>query len=58
MTRRGRESGGNLETKDEPQQPLEQLIANRRAKLDALVELGQDPFPRRYRVDLSVSEAR
>ena len=47
-----------METKDEPQQPLEQLIANRRAKLDALVELGQDPFPRRYRVDLSVSEAR
>jgi lysyl-tRNA synthetase class 2 len=47
-----------LETKDESQQPLEQLIANRRANLDALIELGQDPFPRRFRVDLSVSEAR
>jgi lysyl-tRNA synthetase class 2 len=47
-----------LETKDEAQQPVEQLIANRRAKLDALLELGQDPYPRRYRVDESVSEAR
>jgi lysyl-tRNA synthetase class 2 len=37
---------------------VEQLIANRRAKLDALLELGQDPYPRRYRVDESVSEAR
>ena len=47
-----------METKDEAQQPVEQLIANRRAKLDALLELGQDPYPRRYRVDESVSEAR
>jgi lysyl-tRNA synthetase class 2 len=47
-----------LESRDEGQQPVEQLIANRRAKLDALVELGQDPFPRRYRVESAVSEIR
>ena len=47
-----------METKDESQQPVEQLIANRRAKLDALRELGQDPYPRRFRVERSVSEAR
>jgi lysyl-tRNA synthetase class 2 len=47
-----------LETKDESQQPVEQLTANRRAKLDALREMGQDPYPRRFRVELSVSEAR
>jgi lysyl-tRNA synthetase class 2 len=47
-----------LETKDESQQPVEQLIANRRGKLDALREMGQDPYPRRYRVERSVSEAR
>jgi len=40
------------------QQPVEQLIANRRGKLDALREMGQDPYPRRYRVERSVSEAR
>jgi lysyl-tRNA synthetase class 2 len=47
-----------LETKDEGQQPVEQLISNRRAKLEALREMGQDPFPRRFRVELSVAEAR
>jgi lysyl-tRNA synthetase class 2 len=47
-----------LETKEEGQQPVEQLISNRRAKLDALREMGQDPFPRRFRVELSVNEAR
>ncbi len=47
-----------MEEKDEIQQPVEQLIANRRAKLDALYELGKDPYPRRYRVEESVSEAR
>jgi len=47
-----------VEKNDESQQPLEQLLANRRAKLDALVELGLDPFPRRFRVDESVSSAR
>jgi lysyl-tRNA synthetase class 2 len=47
-----------LETKDESQQPVEQLIANRRAKLDALREMGQDPYPRRFRVERSVSETR
>jgi len=47
-----------LETKDESQQPAEQLIANRRAKLDALREMGLDPYPRRFRVEQSVSEVR
>ena len=47
-----------METKDESQQPVEQLIANRRAKLDALREMGKDPYPRRFRVERSVSEAR
>ena len=47
-----------METKDESQQPVEQLIANRRAKLDALREMGQDPYPRRFRVERSVSEVR
>jgi lysyl-tRNA synthetase class 2 len=58
MTRRGTLWRNFLETKDESQQPVEQLIANRRAKLDALREMGQDPFPRRFRVELSVSDAR
>jgi lysyl-tRNA synthetase class 2 len=47
-----------LETKDENQQPVEQLVANRQAKLDALREMGQNPYPRRFRVELSVSDAR
>jgi lysyl-tRNA synthetase class 2 len=47
-----------LETKDESQQPVEQLVANRQAKLDALREMGQNPYPRRFRVELSVSAAR
>jgi len=58
MTRRGNSVEECLETKDETQQPVEQLIANRRAKLDALRDMGQDPYPRRFRVELSVSEAR
>ena len=44
-----------MEKNDEAQQPLEQLLANRRTKLEALVELGLDPFPRRFRVEESVS---
>jgi len=40
------------------QQPLETLIANRRAKLDRLRELGVDPFPTRFRVSASISEVR
>ncbi len=47
-----------METKDDTQQPVEQLIANRRAKLEALRELGHEPFPRRFRVEQSVSQAR
>jgi len=47
-----------LQSTDEGQQPVEQLIANRRAKLEALYELGQDPYPRRFRVEESVSQVR
>ena len=47
-----------MESREEGQQPVEQLIANRRAKLDALIELGQDPYPRRFRVEDSVSAVR
>jgi lysyl-tRNA synthetase class 2 len=47
-----------VETKDETQQPLEQLIANREAKLEALRELGKEPYPRRFRVERSISELR
>jgi lysyl-tRNA synthetase class 2 len=47
-----------VESKDETQQPLEQLIANRRAKLKALRDMGKEPFPRRYRVEQSISVLR
>ncbi len=47
-----------MATKDDAQQPLEQLIAHRRAKLDALRELGREPYPRRFRVEESISELR
>ena len=40
------------------QQPIEQLIANRLAKLDELRELGVDVYPTRYRVDESVGDAK
>ncbi len=40
------------------QQPIETLIANRRAKLERLVAAGWDPFPPRFRVSKSVTEAR
>ena len=40
------------------QQPIEQLIANRLAKLDELRQLGVEPYPTRYRVDESVSAAK
>ena len=40
------------------QQPIEQLIANRLAKLDELRQLGVEPFPTRYRVEESVSAAK
>ena len=39
-------------------QPIEQLIANRRAKLDELRELGLEPYPARFRVDESVGAAK
>jgi lysyl-tRNA synthetase class 2 len=47
-----------VESKEESQQPVEQLIANRRAKLEALRDLGQEPYPRRFRVESSVSQVR
>jgi len=37
------------------QQPIEQLIENRRSKLEQLRELGVEPFPGRFRVEESVS---
>ncbi|MCK5379428.1 MAG: lysine--tRNA ligase, partial [Acidobacteria bacterium] len=40
------------------QQPLEKLIADRRAKLDALRDRGLDPYPSRFRVQTSVSDVR
>ncbi|MEJ2188246.1 MAG: lysine--tRNA ligase [Acidobacteriota bacterium] len=46
-----------MESKD-PQQPIEQLLANRRAKLDAIRDLGIDPYPRRFRVEESVTAVR
>jgi len=39
-------------------QPIEQLIANRLAKLGELRELGLEPYPARFRVDESVSAAK
>ncbi len=38
------------------QQPLEQLIANRRGKLESLRELGVEPYPARFRVQASVTD--
>jgi lysyl-tRNA synthetase class 2 len=43
---------------DHRQQPLETLLANRRAKLDGLREIGQEPYPSRFRVDASISDVR
>ena len=40
------------------QQPVEQLIENRRGKLARVREAGLNPFPARYRVDESVSDVR
>ncbi len=45
-------------TVDKAQQPLEQLIANRRAKLNELKEMGIEPYPSRFRVDESVGAVR
>ncbi len=42
----------------ETQQPVEQLIANRREKLASLRELGVDPYPRRFRVPESIGSLR
>jgi lysyl-tRNA synthetase class 2 len=47
-----------VESRDDAQQPVEQLIANRRAKLEALKALGHEPYPRRFRVAASVSSLR
>ncbi len=40
------------------QQPLDKLIGDRRAKLDALRDRGLDPYPSRFRVETSVSDIR
>jgi lysyl-tRNA synthetase class 2 len=40
------------------QQPLDTLLANRRAKLQAMRELGLEPYPTRFRVDESISRVR
>jgi lysyl-tRNA synthetase class 2 len=45
-------------SESEKQQPLETLLANRRAKLDGLREMGVDPYPGRFRLDLTVGEVR
>ena len=39
-------------------QPIEQLIANRQAKLEQLRDLGHDPYPGRYRVEQSLGQVR
>jgi len=45
-------------TVDKAQQPLEQLIANRRSKMNDLKEMGIDPYPPRFRVAESVTTVR
>ncbi len=45
-------------TETSSQQPLEKLIADRRAKLERLVDSGMDPYPARFRVDQSIAEVR
>ncbi len=45
-------------TVDKAQQPLEQLIANRLAKLNELKEMGIEPYPSRFRVGESVGAVR
>jgi len=42
----------------EKQQPLETLLANRRAKLDGLREMDIDPYPGRFRVTTSINDVR
>ena len=46
-----------MESKD-GKQPIEQLIANRIAKLEELRALGLEPYPTRYRLDDSVSAVK
>jgi lysyl-tRNA synthetase class 2 len=45
-------------TDTEGQQPIGQLIANRRAKLDSLRSSGVEPYPTRFRVDQSILQVR
>jgi lysyl-tRNA synthetase class 2 len=45
-------------TRDQKQQPLEVLLANRRAKLASLREAGLEPFPNRFRVERSITDVR
>ncbi len=43
---------------DDKQQPLETLLANRRAKLIGLREAGHEPYPNRFRVEQSITDVR
>ena len=45
-------------SESEKQQPLETLLANRRAKLDGLRELGIDPFPQQFRGSIPLADVR
>jgi lysyl-tRNA synthetase class 2 len=45
-------------TDKDGQQPIEQLIANRRAKLDSLRSSGHEPYPNRFRVEQSILQVR
>jgi lysyl-tRNA synthetase class 2 len=44
--------------RDQKQQPLEALLANRRAKLAGLREAGLEPYPNRFRVERSITDVR
>ncbi len=46
------------DSSDDRRQPLETLLANRRAKLEGLRQLGLDPYPSRFRVPESISAMR
>jgi lysyl-tRNA synthetase class 2 len=45
-------------SEDQIQPPIEKLIADRRSKLEALRDLGHEPYPTRYRVPQSISAVR
>ena len=47
-----------MTTESESQQPIEKLIGDRRAKLEALRRRGIEPYPTRFRVEQSVTGLR